>query len=136
LDNGGSFPISSDITHALTLSFHKEWNRFSASAGWFWHTGKPYSTLDDDNQISAFNDKRLPEYHRLDVSAAYDFKENKTWSGKAGISILNVYNRHSIISREYERQATGIGELFDADYSVRDYGSLGFTPNLFVRIRF
>jgi hypothetical protein len=136
LDNGGSFPISSDITHALTLSFHKEWNRFSASAGWFWHTGKPYSTLDDDNRISAFNDKRLPEYHRLDVSAAYDFKENKTWSGKAGISILNVYNRHSIISREYERQATGIGELFDADYSVRDYSSLGFTPNLFVRIRF
>jgi outer membrane cobalamin receptor len=136
LNSGDGFPISSDIRHALTLSFYKKWNRFSASAGWFWHTGKPYSRLDSQNQINSFNDERLPEYHRLDLSAAYDFKQNKSWSGKVGMSILNVYNRHSHISREYERQATSVGELFETDYSIRDYTSLGFTPNVFVRIYF
>jgi hypothetical protein len=136
LNDGNDFPISSDIRHALTLSIHKKWQQFSASAGWFWHTGKPYSTLDTDNQISSFNDKRLPVYHRLDVSAAYEFQSGKSLKGKAGLSILNVYDRHSVISREYERRATGIGDLFGTDYLARDYRSLGITPNVFVRFYF
>ncbi|RZJ31573.1 MAG: hypothetical protein EOO48_01635 [Flavobacterium sp.] len=136
LNDGDYFPISSDTKHAFSISCHKQWNRFSASAGWFWHTGKPYSLINSSNDISSFNSERLPVYHRLDMSAAYEFHQNKKWNGKAGFSILNLYDRHSVISKEYERQYVTIGDIIHSNYVVRNYQSLGFTPNLFVRFGF
>lgn len=136
IENGNYFPISSDITHAFTLSFFKQWGNWSASAGWFWHTGKPYSTLTDDGEVRAFNSKRLPVYHRLDVSASYTFRWNAQRTGKVGISVLNLYDRKSVISREFERDAADVFDIAASDFVTRDYQSLGFTPNFFVRLNF
>jgi len=136
LNDGDFFPIGSDITHAVSISVHKDWGKFSASAGWFWHTGKPYSELDDNGQIRAFNQNRLPAYHRLDASAAYEIFKRKSWHAKAGVSFLNLYGRNSVISREYEREPSDIGGLFESHYTAVDYRSLGFTPNFFVRVGF
>jgi len=133
LNDGNYFPVSSDIKHAVSLSGFKTWGKFSVSAGWFWHSGKPFSML-SDGQISAFNQNRLPVYHRLDISSAYAFK-GRTWQGRAGISVLNVYGRSSVISREFDRQYQGIGDFTSNRYAVRDYRSLGFTPNVFIRVR-
>jgi hypothetical protein len=132
LNGDDYFPVSSDIRHSISLSAFKKWRNFYVSAGWFWHSGKPYSTL-SDGQIAAFNENRLPVYHRLDISAAYAFK-GRTWQGRAGFSALNVYGRSSIISREFERQYQGVGDFASNRYIVRDYRSLGFTPNVFIRI--
>jgi hypothetical protein len=135
LNGNNYFPISSDITHAVTISAHKDWGKFSASAGWFWHTGKPYSEIGDDNQIESFNSNRLPAYHRLDVSAAYAFS-GATWKGKAGFSIGNVYGNHTVISREYQRTYGNTNDVITSEYTSRDYYSLGLLPNVFIRISF
>ncbi|CAM3293143.1 TonB-dependent receptor plug domain-containing protein [Flavobacterium longum] len=136
IENGNYFPISSDITHAVTVSYFKQWGNWSASVGWFWNTGKPYSTLDDDGQVNAFNSKRLPVYHRLNVSGSYTFRWNGMQSGKVGISVLNLYDRRSVISREFDRDAADVFDVATSGFVARDYHSLGFTPNFFLRLNF
>ena len=136
LNDGHYFPINSDITHAFNLAFNKKWNNYSVALGWFWHSGKPFSLLDDSNQVASFNTERLPAYHRLDFSGMYHFHHQKSWSGTVGISIYNAYNQHTVLSKEYERQYTTINVALSSKYTIQDYYSLGITPNLFLRIRF
>lgn len=133
LNNNNYFPINSENKHTVTVSFYKKWKRCSAAVGWFWHTGKPYSVINAENQIDNFNTERLPDYHRLDISAAYQFHCKKSWTGKAGFSLGNVYNRHTVISKEYERSYSNISNVLHSEYTVQDYYALGFTPNVFVR---
>lgn len=130
------FPINSDITHALTLSFYKKWKHYDLTLGWFWHTGRPYSELNVSNEISSFNTKQLPSYHRLDISGSYQFHYQKNWNGKVGFSIFNAYNQRTLLSKEYEKQFTSIGDIINSNYTIQNYYSLGFTPNLFLRVSF
>ena len=133
--NGGRyFATSTSITHAVSISGFKKWGRFSATAGWFWHSGRPFSTLDTQGRVASFNVSRLPVYHRLDLSAQYLWRQTKKWQAKIGASVTNVYNRRSVISKEYERNFAGVSDLFDARYSMRDYFSLGVMPNVFLRV--
>jgi hypothetical protein len=136
LNQNEYFSTNADIRHAFNISFYKKWKQYSLSTGWFWHTGKPYSQLDETNQVKSFNTERLPVYHRLDISGIYHFHEQKSWSGKVGFSIYNAYNQRSLISKEYERQYATIGNVIRATYKVQDYHSLGITPNVFVRVSF
>ncbi len=130
------FPINANTRHAFNASFYKKWKNYSMAMGWFWHTGKPYSILNENNQINSFNTGQLPSYHRMDVSAMYHFYNQKSWSGKVGISIYNVYNQKTIISKEYERQYTSISDIVSTNYNVQNYYSLGFMPNIFLRFNF
>lgn len=130
------FPTNADIRHALSLSFFKKWNRFSLTGGWFWHTGKPFSQLGANNQVTGFNTQRLPAYHRFDVSGIYELAHQKNWSAKAGFSVYNLYNRKTLLAREYERQYASVGSLNTTAYKLQSYYSLGFTPNVFVRFQF
>ena len=136
LNDNRYFAINSDITHAFNLAFNKKWNNYTVALGWFWHTGKPFSRLDDNNQVASFNTERLPSYHRLDLSAMYQFHQQKSWTGKVGFSIYNLYNQHTVISKEYERKYVTINEALTSEYTVHDYYSLGITPNVFVRVSF
>ena len=136
LNNGKYFPISSEITHAMSLSYFKKWGNYSISTGWFLHSGRPYSQIDESNEIATFNNLKLPAHHRLNISGAYQLINQKSWNGRVGFSIYNAYNKRSIISREYERQYTEIGDISNSRYILRNYYSLGFTPNLFARINF
>ena len=52
-------------------------------------TGQPYILLGDKNAA------RLPDYHRLDVSATYDFSLGFI-HGSGGISIMNAYNNKNV----------------------------------------
>jgi hypothetical protein len=136
LNENQYFPTNSDIHHALNLSVFKKWNRFSMALGWNWHTGKPYSLLDEDNQVVSFNSHRLPPFHRMDVSGMYVFSNQNHWKGTVGFSIFNLYNQQNILSKEYQRQYSSLESTFNADYTTQEYTSLGFTPNLFLKFNF
>lgn len=134
LNGDDYFSINSDSKHAFNLSFNKKWKNYSVALGWFWHSGKPYSLLNASNEVASFNTERLPAYHRLDISGIYQFRNQKSWSGKVGFSIYNAYNRHTLISKEYERQLTSINDFLNSKYTIQNYYSLGITPNIFIRI--
>ncbi|MGV3696625.1 TonB-dependent receptor plug domain-containing protein [Flavobacterium sp.] len=130
------FRINSNTKHAVNFSLYKKWNRLNLALGWFWRTGKPFSTLNTSNEIASYNSETLPDYHRLDVSAFYQFKNQKKITYKIGVSVYNLYNRHKIISREFERKYTDLGDFIAPKYTLQDYYSLGITPNIFLRVSF
>jgi outer membrane receptor protein involved in Fe transport len=68
--------------------------------------------IDDELEYGAANAKRLPEYHRLDFSAIYQFNFNKTgnWKGQIGASIQNLYNRQVPVSISYRVDDNAITE--------------------------
>ena len=136
INDNNYFDTNANIRHAFSVSFYKKWNRYTAAIGWFWRTGKPYSLLNNANQIVSFNTEELPSYHRADISGTYLFHDNKSWSGKVGVSIYNLYNRKAVISREYERRYSSLADIVSTSFKVQDYSSLGFMPNIFVRFSF
>ena len=144
------FPANHDITNYFSWSHAFKLNNCEFSLGWSHRTGNPYTAvrefrinsatgapsivLDTDN----INAKRLPKYHRLDVSMTYSFNFSSKLKGKLGFSILNIYNQKNILNRSY----TAIPIVDNNNNSVTyrlgevDRFSLGITPNLVFRISF
>ncbi len=134
-----SFPGNNDITHNFRISNTYEINDWEFSLGWLWRSGAPFTDADlinDEIEYGAANAERLPEYHRLDISAIYRFDFNKTsnWRGQIGASVQNLYNRQIPISISYKvDDNTSTGEI---ELDRLQQQSLGITPNIVLRIYF
>jgi len=81
---GSGFPYSQTLAFYNKLSL----NQFFLSP-FELERGSPYAVLGPKNAA------RLPSYHRLDISANYSFPISSLM-GSAGLSLINVYNRHNI----------------------------------------
>jgi hypothetical protein len=136
LNSDQFFPINSNIRHAASVSFSKKWRNFSLSSGWFIHSGKPFSLIDEQTQAISFNSENLSVYHRMDVSGAYELNNLKRGALKVGFSVYNAYNNRNIISTEFERRFTDFSDITTARYTTQNYNSLGITPNVFIRYLF
>lgn len=135
------YPADQDVTHEFKSINMYHYDRWNFSAVFIFSTGHPYTvplssytiTGADGNKTTAFNvgaknAERLPNYHRLDLSATYDLlKINGNKIGSIGLSLFNVYNHKNIWYREYQVQ----------NYQVitTDVTYLGFTPNLTLSLR-
>ena len=148
LNQGKAFQGNNDITHSLTWAHSYKWNDFQFSLGWKYRTGIPYSKpsgtrMDGETTLieyTSVNDQRLPDYHRLDFSALYEFKLSKTDNslmGRIGLSILNLYGRDNLLSKNSAlfsvidtngEQTLELGEV--------NRFSLRTTPNFVLRISF
>ncbi|MFC0604210.1 FecR domain-containing protein [Winogradskyella pulchriflava] len=137
----GYFPGNNDITHSFRISNTVTLNDFELSLGWQYRTGEPYTPIknfDSETTLVEFGDinsVRLKDYHRLDASAIYNFKINKTknWKAQIGVSALNVYNRKTPISIVYRSEDEGSG--LELQQVIQRF-SLGFTPNISFRLFF
>ncbi|WP_024769712.1 TonB-dependent receptor [Aquimarina macrocephali] len=134
-----SFRGNNDITHNFRISNTYEINDWEFSLGWLWRSGAPFTDADlvnDEIEYGAANAKRLPEYHRLDISAIYRFDFNKTgnWRGQIGASIQNIYNRQVPISISYRVDDNATTGEIELDKLQQE--SLGITPNVVLRLYF
>ena len=140
LNNGNPYPALHDQTHEFKLVSSFKLGQWTLAANWVYATGKPYSapvgyydlTLLDGSEYSYLhigdkNGFRLPAYHRMDLSATYEFNLGTEGnSAKLGLSVFNVYNRNNVWYREFS--------VDEQNVAVTDINYLGFTPNLFFRI--
>jgi len=135
LNNDAFFVSRSNVRHAFTTSLTYKVSNLQLALGWRWQTGKPYteSTVGDDGLEfnNGINNRRLPDYHRLDFSSTYKFKfsEDSKLRAKVGVSIRNVYNKTNLISREYRGNND-----FNSEIEIIDKFSIGFTPNVMFRL--
>ncbi|HAZ01687.1 MAG: hypothetical protein A2W90_15905 [Bacteroidetes bacterium GWF2_42_66] len=143
-----NFPLISDAPfyalhdsrHEVNLVATYKLGKWEFGGTWVYGTGKPYTapvgkytitTLDghifDFINVGQKNGSRLPDYHRLDLSAKYNLKIGKS-EASVGLSLFNVYNRKNIWYKEYQVQEE---EMVETDVEL-----IGFTPNLFVNFKF
>ncbi len=102
INNGDWFPAKYDRIHDLTLTLsHQLTDRWNLSAVFVYATGNAMTLPTGRyviqgnvaNDYSAVNSFRMPAYHRLDISAAYQLKKRAKWESSLIFSIYNVYNR-------------------------------------------
>jgi len=109
INNGKAYPSSYDHTHNVSLvASYELTKRWNLSTTWIFLTGNPtsYPVAKYDVQGNTLyyyadrNSNRIPDYHRLDISATYDFKKNERRKYKQSLnfSIYNVYARRNAYS--------------------------------------
>lgn len=129
------FPALHDQTHEAKWINTYTLNNWTFAGTFVYATGKPYtsptgyySVLSPDGTETSFlsigdkNGARLPDYHRLDLSATYRLQLREA-SVDLGLSIFNAYGRKNIWYNEYE---VIDGELLETAVTLQ-----GFTPSLF-----
>ena len=132
-----SFPANQDQTHELKLILNYKLGRWDVAGTFIYATGRPYTaptgfyeiplldgTMESYFEVSSKNGLRLPDYHRLDLSATYNFKLGES-RASAGLSLINLYNRTNIWYKEYE--------VIEGELLVTDISLIDFTPSLFLK---
>lgn len=116
INDGKEYPSNYDRTHDVSIIGSYEINKnWTVSANWLFTTGSAtsypvskYRIQGNDIYVYAErNSYRIPNYHRLDLSANYDFKknENRKYKQSINISLINAYarkNAYSVTFRQNE----------------------------------
>lgn len=129
------FPNNFELRHSLTIGSSYKLKDWHFSAGFNYRSGKPItwatsvSSNDGSIQFSEANASSLEDYFRFDVSSTYTFKISSRLKGHAGISLWNILSTNNTINQYY--QVSDSGQLLD----IRQK-SLGFTPNVSMRVSF
>ncbi|EPR72390.1 TonB-dependent receptor [Winogradskyella psychrotolerans RS-3] len=130
------FPSNFDITHAFTIGTTYSNDSWNISTGLNYRVGKPTSiplleneVTDNDINFDSANNERLQDYLRIDASALYKFKINKTLRSEVGISAWNISDIENPINNYYR---------IDAEANAINFSrySLGITTNAVFRLYF
>lgn len=134
------FPALHDQTHEFKLVNIYKFKKLTFTGTWIFATGKPYTepigieeeTIGERFTISRVivgekNGARLPDYHRLDLSAIYDFELGES-KATLGLTIFNVYDRKNVWYKEFDVIE---GEIVETNVQL-----MGLTFNLFFNIKF
>ena len=77
--------------------------------------------------IGEKNGLRIDPYHRLDLSATYNFNIS-SGKGEMGLSVFNLYNKTNTWYNEFE--------VVDNQVTETNVNYIGFTPSLFLNVSF
>ena len=138
LNNGDIFPADHDRRHEINIVTKYTMGVYTFAATWVFASGNAYTApecqyyidlLNGDQysyiHVSEKNASRLPDYHRLDISASRLY-ESDDWQTEIGISIFNAYNHKNVWYRDYNLDTSPI--------TVTDMLMLGFTPTLYIKL--
>lgn len=139
-----SFRSNYDISHALSLAVSYQWDSLIFSLGTNYHSGIPYTTPIEGNEVTIENDQArinfnspnsatLKDFFRTDFSAAYTIQLDQTFTGKLNVGVINIFNRRNALDTYYvlDRELDGEASL----NRVQQF-SLGFTPNVSLKLLF
>jgi ferric enterobactin receptor len=140
------YPANQDVTNEFKIIALYKYKRWDFSANWIFATGRPYTSpsgaysvtlLDGNTQnfftVTSKNSLRLPDYHRLDISASYkllmgrrgDLKRREL--GNISLSLFNVYNRQNLWYKEFT--------IVDTKVIESNISYLGITPNISISLK-
>jgi len=135
-----SFFANHDVTNEFKIVNIYTYKKWIFAGTWIFATGKPYTeplggysitlldgSAEDFLNIGDKNNARYDDYHRLDLSATYNFKLGRTSLGSVGLSLFNVYNRENIWYKTFE--------LDEGDLIETNVNNLGFTPSITLSIK-
>ncbi|MEW7279245.1 TonB-dependent receptor [Aquimarina sp. 2201CG1-2-11] len=122
INEGKWYNTPHDRTHDLSITgIYKLSDKWTLSSNLVFQTGRPVTYPNgqyqyEDLSIASYserNSNRLPEYHRLDISATYspNKKPDRRWKGEWVFSVYNAYNRRNAASISFgQNLETGANE--------------------------
>ncbi|MEN4759719.1 TonB-dependent receptor [Chryseobacterium sp. C39-AII1] len=136
INNGDWYNATYDKTHNLSLVGNYELTpRWTFSGAFVYATGNattfPISKYALGDQLmleyGARNSNRMPAYHRLDISATYDFKKKGRFEKSLTFSLYNVYGRRNPYYLSYEADNKNQGGIISKQVVLfRLVPSVGF----------
>jgi len=114
INNGNPYPTTNDRTHDISITGIYQLNpKWSFSANWVYNTGSAVTYpsgkyIIDGQTVNYYTDRnsyRMPDYHRLDLSATYNFDKSGQYESSLNFSLYNAYgqkNPYTIYFRENE----------------------------------
>lgn len=102
INDGAMFYASNDRRHDLSVvAFYPFHSRWSVSSAFVYASGEPMTLsqglyLSSDkvvNFYSDYNEARMPDYHRLDLTLSYDLRIKWMKSSVLNLAVYNVYSR-------------------------------------------
>lgn len=141
--DGAVFPAKHDRTHnlAATASYSPA-ERWLFSAVFVYATGRTYTPpvgiyLIGENMIQKYGDHnsaRMPDYHRLDLSATYNFRQRGRCRHSLNASIYNVYARKNPLYRDLRFNANEDTGTFDM--SIKNISLYSIVPSISYTLNF
>lgn len=124
ISNGEWYLSKYDRPHNINLILMYDFTkRFSVSTNFVFMSGTPATFYDSKFEIQGYyfphntenkrgNFRNTP-YHRLDLSATYNFKgkESRRWKSSVVVSIYNVYNRRNAFSIYFRNNPKDYNQL-------------------------
>jgi hypothetical protein len=118
INQGNWYKANFDRPHDLAIVASYQWNnQWETGATFIYQTGRPftipYGRFETEGLIAPYNplrnNGRIPDFHRLDLSATYYPKSyfHKKWKSYWNFGAFNLYNRRNAFSvylREVENQ--------------------------------
>ena len=150
LNDGNPFPAAHENRHQVKLVNSIHLGKWSFGGTLIFATGNPYTdaigpvrSLDENGLVNFYlepaqiNGRRLPNYHRLDGSAVYNFPIGQNGNGKIGLSLYNVYNRLNIRDKRIQlfNQVDRNGNVTPIRIES-DILHQPFIPNFFIQASF
>lgn len=152
LNGGHSFNSFYDRPHQLNLMASYDLSlRWNVGVNWVYTTGAPYTAPIsfyefNGEEVPIYgqrNNARLPDYHRMDVSAKYKLNRNpeKKYQHDLSFSIFNLYGRKNILFVNYNKTETASGDfqvpsnLLDAERVSTQFYLFQFTPSISYNFR-
>ena len=145
INDGKPFNAFYDRPHQVSLMLSYDLRlRWTLGMNWTYSTGAPYSSPVSFYTINGLevpiygqkNNDRLPDYHRLDVSATLKLNKNpeKKFHHSLTLSIFNAYARKNVLFIDYNKTETTDGtfripsNLLDTSRATSQFYLFRFTP--------
>lgn len=111
INNDRWYPARQDITHDISIvAIYDASKKWSLSASWVYNTGNAVNFpagkhMVDGNMEYYYTNRngyRMPDYHRLDLSATYYVKKRKRFESSWNFSIYNAYAHKNAFTIDFE----------------------------------
>jgi hypothetical protein len=122
INDGKTFNAFFDRPHQLNLTTSYDASlRWNIGINWIYSTGSPYTApiafySFNGQEVPVYgekNNKRLPDYHRMDLSATWKLNRNpeKKYQHNLTFSVFNLYGRKNPLFINYNKTETPEGEF-------------------------
>lgn len=107
INQGRPFPFTFDRRHNIALSGHWQISaKWELASAWVYQSGiaatLPVAATKDYFIYGEINDGRLPDYHRLDLSATFTKTDRQGRQHQLYYSLYNAYNRRNPLYLEIQ----------------------------------
>ncbi len=145
IDDGNPFPSDYSQRHEINWTAIFKVKNWEFSSLLIYGSGKPFSTPFIEGaslryELNDLNSELLPAYIRFDAAVRYSFPLGKV-KFESGITFFNVFNYQNIKWKRFVPRHITRSEnswVFSPTPTLFSFDTylLGFTPNLFLNVRF